>query len=241
MEMQESRKAEALILGVAICIGLIFLGYFFSTGIVKIKQLDRTVVVKGLAEREVPADIAIWPITYNVADNDLISLFEKIETQNTMVMRFLKSNGFSDQEISVSAPSIIDKQAQSYANSDRIRFRYSGRSTITVYTKKVDLVRKTMKKLVELGRQGIVIKGEDYDNKTEFLFTRLNEIKPAMIEEATKKAREVALKFAKDSNSKLGKIKRARQGQFSIRDRDMNTPFIKKVRVVSTLEYYLVD
>lgn len=109
---------------------------------------DRTVVVKGLAEHEVPADIAIWPITYNVADNDLISLFGKIETQNTVVMRFLKSNGFSDQEISVSAPSIIDKQAQSYANSDRIRFRYSGRSTITVYSKKVDLVGKTMKKLV---------------------------------------------------------------------------------------------
>ncbi len=239
--MNGSRKAEALILGVSICVGLIFLGYFISTGIVKIKKLDRTVVVKGLAEREVPADIAIWPIKFNVADNDLTNLFQRIETQNRMVVEFLKENGFTDDEISISAPSIVDKQAQSYSNSSGIRFRYSGSSTVTVYTKKVDQVRKTMKKLVDLGRKGIVISGNNFDTKTEFLFTRLNEIKPAMIEEATKKAREVALKFAKDSHSKLGKIKRARQGQFSIRDRDMNTPFIKKVRVVSTLEYYLVD
>ncbi len=239
--MKESRNTEALILGVSICVGLIFLGYFFSTGILKIKKLDRTVVVKGLAEKEVPADIAIWPIVFNVADNDLTALFQKIETQNNQVVAFLKSNGFTDKEISISAPSITDKQAQSYSNSNRIRFRYLGKSTVTVYSRQVRRVRDTMKKLIELGRKGIAIRGDDYDSKTEFLFTKLNEIKPAMIEEATKKAREVALKFAKDSDSKLGKIKRARQGQFSIRDRDLNTPFIKKVRVVSTLEYYLVD
>ncbi len=239
--MKESRNTEALILGAFICIGLIFLGYFLSTGVVKIKKLDRTVVVKGLAEREVPADVAIWPITFDVTDNDLTALFQRIENQYAQVVAFLKKNGFSDKEISISAPSITDKQAQSYSSSDRIRFRYLGRATVTVYTKKVDRVRETMKKLIDLGRHGIVISGQSYESKTEFLFTRLNEIKPAMIEEATRKAREVALKFARDSNSKLGKIKRARQGQFSIRNRDLNTPFIKKVRVVSTLEYYLVD
>ena len=239
--MKESRNTEALILGAFICIGLIFLGYFLSTGVVKIKKLDRTVVVKGLAEREVPADVAIWPITFDVTDNDLTALFQRIENQYAQVVAFLKKNGFSEKEISISAPSIADKQAQSYSSSDRIRFRYLGRATVTVYTKKVDRVRETMKKLIDLGRHGIVISGQSYESKTEFLFTRLNEIKPAMIEEATKKARGVALKFAKDSNSKLGKIKRARQGQFSIRNRDLNTPFIKKVRVVSTLEYYLVD
>ena len=239
--MKESRNTEALILGAFICIGLIFLGYFLSTGVVKIKKLDRTVVVKGLAEREVPADVAIWPITFDVTDNDLTALFQRIEDQYSQVVAFLKKNGFSEKEISISAPSITDKQAQSYSSSDRIRFRYLGRATVTVYTKKVDRVRETMKKLIDLGRHGIVISGQSYESKTEFLFTRLNEIKPAMIEEATRKAREVALKFARDSNSKLGKIKRARQGQFSIRNRDLNTPFIKKVRVVSTLEYYLVD
>jgi hypothetical protein len=98
-----------------------------------------------------------------------------------------------------------------------------------------------MKKVVELGKQGIAISGQDYQNRSEFLFTDLNRIKPEMIEEATKNARKSATKFAKDSNSKLGKIKKASQGQFSIRNRDSSTPHIKKVRVVSTIEYYLSD
>ena len=98
-----------------------------------------------------------------------------------------------------------------------------------------------MKKVVELVKEGIAISGQDYKNKTEFLFTDLNKIKPAMIEEATKNAREVARKFAKDSGSRLGKIKNASQGQFSINDRDTSTQYIKKVRVVSTIKYYLSD
>jgi hypothetical protein len=98
-----------------------------------------------------------------------------------------------------------------------------------------------MEKLFELGKQGIAITGEDYQSKTVFLYTKLNEIKPAMIEEATQNARAVAEKFAQDSKSRLGKIRSASQGQFSIDDRDSNTPYIKKVRVVSTLEYYLSD
>ena len=98
-----------------------------------------------------------------------------------------------------------------------------------------------MNKLIELGKKGIIFTGGRYQNTVEYLFTRLNEIKPIMVEEATTKAREVAEKFAKDSNSKLGKIKKARQGQFSINSRDKNNPHIKKVRVVSTIEYYLSD
>jgi hypothetical protein len=95
--------------------------------------------------------------------------------------------------------------------------------------------------LPELGKKGIVITGGNYQNQTEYLFTRLNDVKPEMIEEATRKAREVAVKFAADSNSTLGKIKQASQGQFSIKPRDKNNPHIKKVRVVSTVVYYLSD
>jgi hypothetical protein len=98
-----------------------------------------------------------------------------------------------------------------------------------------------MKRLVDLGKQGVAISGQDYEYKTTFLFTGLNELKPAMVEEATRNAREVAIKFAQDSQSTLGKIRRASQGQFTIEDRDANTPYIKKVRVVSTVEYYLSD
>jgi len=110
-----------------------------------------------------------------------------------------------------------------------------------VYSKKVEPVRKLINRLSELGKRGIVITGGDYRASTEYIFTRLNEVKPGMIQEATKKAREVAETFAEDSNSELGKIKSANQGTFTISDRDKNNPHIKIVRVVSTVEYYLAD
>lgn len=239
--MNSKRISEAIILGAFLCAGLVILGALISSSVVKIKSLDRTVTVKGLSEREVPANIAIWPIKFSEADNNLSNLYSVLQKNSEIIIEFLKKNGFTDDDISISAIAVIDRQAQGYGDMNKIKFRYSANSTISVYSKKVDTVRNTMKKLVELGKQGIAIVGQDYETKTQFLFTNLNEIKPEMIEEATKNARKVALKFAKDSNSKLGKIKKARQGQFSINDRDSNTPHIKKVRVVSTLEYYLSD
>ena len=239
--MQSKRVIEAVVLGAFLCAGLVSVGFLISNGALKIKSMDRTVTVKGLSEREIPANIAIWPIRFSEADNDLTRLYSVIQEKTDIIVEFLKTNGFGEDEISISQPAILDRQAQAYANSDRIKFRYSANSTISVYTGNVDAVRETIKKVVDLGKRGIAIAGQDYQAKTQFLFTKLNDIKPGMIEEATKNAREVAEKFAKDSNSKLGKIKKARQGQFSINDRDSNTPYIKKVRVVSTLEYYLAD
>ncbi len=230
-----------LVLGILICVGLILLGFFISKGIITLRALDRTVVVKGLSEREVPADVAIWPIKYKEVKNDLSELYSTIQEKNSLIMHFLKQSGFKDEEISVSIPSILDRQAQEYRDGAKEEFRYAGSSTITLYTLDVDLTKKTMNDLVELGKRGIAISGQDYETKTEFLFTKLNEIKPIMIEEATRNAREVAEKFARDSGSQLGKIKKASQGQFSIDNRDSNTPHIKKVRVVSTIEYYLSD
>jgi uncharacterized protein len=231
----------AFVLGAFVCLGLALLGYSLSRSIVKIKALDRTVTVKGLSEREVPANTAIWPIRFREADNDLNNLLSTVQRKNSIIVEFLKRNGFTEKEIFTSAPAILDRQAQEYVDSEKVKYRYSGSSAITVYTENVDSVGSTMKKLVDLGKQGIAISGEDHQSKTDFLFTKLNEIKPQMIEEATKNAREVAEKFAQDSKSKLGKIKTASQGQFSIDDRDSNTPYIKKIRVVSTVEYYLSD
>ncbi|MBC8524871.1 MAG: SIMPL domain-containing protein, partial [Chlorobium phaeobacteroides] len=118
---------------------------------------------------------------------------------------------------------------------------YAGSSTVNVYTENIEKVRLARGELSDLGAKGVAISGENYQARSEYLYTQLNEVKPAMIEEATSNARAVAEKFAEDSGSRLGKIKRASQGQFSIMDRDSNTPYMKKVRVVSTLEYYLVD
>lgn len=231
---------EAFIMGLFVCIGLSVLGFSLYTGIVYFKTIDRTVAVKGLSEREVPADIAIWPIKFSEAGNDLNELYGAIQSKTGIIVGFLKQKGFSDDEITVSAPAITDKQTEG-SGTEAYKYRYTGKAVITVYSKKVDAVRKAAQGLVELGQQGIVLAGEDYASKTEFLFTRLNELKPAMIEEATRNAREVAVKFAKDSESRLGKIKNASQGQFSIEDRDSTTTFIKKVRVVATVEYYLSD
>ncbi|MGA8018859.1 MAG: SIMPL domain-containing protein [Desulfobacterales bacterium] len=232
---------SAILLGGFVCIGLMALGYQISKGIIHIKSLDRTVTVKGLSEREVPADIAIWPITFQEAGNDLNDLFSSIQQKNALVVDYLKNLGFKAEEISVSPPGILDKQAAGYSGSDTFKFRYSGDSTITVYSENVGSIRKAMNRLVDLGKKGIAFARQGYQTQTEFIFTKLNDIKPEMIEEATKNARGVAEKFARDSNSTLGKIKRASQGQFSIGNRDNNTPYIKKVRVVSTIEYYLSD
>jgi hypothetical protein len=232
---------SAILLGGFVCIGLMALGYQISKGIIHIKSLDRTVTVKGLSEREVPADIAIWPITFQEAGNDLNGLFSSIQLKNALVVDYLQNLGVKTEEISVSPPGILDKQAAGYSGSDTFKFRYSGDSTITVYSENVGNIREAMNRLVELGKQGIAFARQGYQTQTEFIFTKLNDLKPEMIEEATKNAREVAEKFARDSNSTLGKIKRASQGQFSIVNRDNNTPYIKKVRVVSTIEYYLSD
>ena len=237
----KSNTGAGMMLGVLTFLGLLGLGYQLADGFLQAKALERTVTVKGLSEREVPADIAIWPIKYNQADNDLVALYAAIERYNDLVVNFLKQHGFSDTEISVSVPAIVDRQAQAYGGEQNVRFRYAATSGITVYSTNVERVRATMNDMVELGKQGLAIAGQDYDARTQFLFTGLNALKPGMIEEATRNAREVATKFAQDSASTLGKIKTASQGQFSIEDRDSNTPHIKKVRVVSTVEYYLSD
>ena len=239
--MNERNIISAVLLGTLLCVGLATMGLLLSEGIIKFRDMERVVSVKGLSERDMPADVAIWPIRFSEVSNDLSELYGSLESKNDKVNNFLRQQGFKVDEISVSVPAIQDRQAQGFSEEQVRNGRYAGTSTLTVYSNDIEMVRKAMSNLAQLGQNGIAISGQDYDVKTQFLFTKLNEIKPAMIEEATHNAREVAEKFAHDSGSKLGKIKRASQGQFSIDDRDSNTPYIKKVRIVSTVEYYLVD
>ncbi|WP_028581739.1 SIMPL domain-containing protein [Desulfogranum japonicum] len=231
----------ASILGISIVLGAIALGSFFTNGIVAFKEYDRTVVVKGLAEREVPANIVIWPVSYSVAENDIASLYTKMEGNAQKITQYLLDHGLSKEEITNNVPTVTDKLAQQYSNNGAVDYRFTASQTITVYSEKVEVVRKLMSSVSELGKMGIVLAGGGYDKKPDYVFTGLNDLKPEMIEEATKKARQVAEKFAADSESRLGTIKRASQGQFSIRNRDSSTAHIKQVRVVSTIEYYLVN
>jgi len=239
--MQNNSKASAFILGVFLFLSLVAFGYIVSNTAIEFKEYERTVTVKGLSEREYDADVVIWPIQFLVASNDIEELYGSVEATTLKIKDFLEMNGISASEISLSSPAITDKSAQQYDNNTKAEFRYRALQTVIVYSSKIEAVREIMGKLSELGRTGIVFTVGNYQSQTDYLFTRLNEIKPGMIEEATRKAREVALKFAVDSESSLGKIKRASQGQFSINPRDNNSPHIKKVRVVSTVEYYLSD
>ncbi len=225
--------------GLFIMIGLIFLGLMLPKAVSDFRSFDRTVAVKGLCEREVKADKVIWPLVFKVVGNDIQTVYSDINRNNAIIMDFLVKGGISPEEITVSVPTISDKYAQEYGNNDRT-FRYLSTNVVTVCTADVDKVLELMNRQTELLKQGIVIGSENaWSNPVEFKFEGLNEIKPSMIEEATKNAREAAKKFAKDSGSRLGKIKNASQGTFSIENRDSNTPYIKKVRVVSSVTYYL--
>lgn len=230
----EHWKTEAII----VAIGMAVLGGQIKQGINKFVEKDRVVTVKGLAEMEVPADKVTWPLVYKEVGNDLITLYDKIKTTNQTIVDFLKGKGIDEDEISINAPEIIDMQAERY-NSNPVPFRYNVTTVITVTSNKVGRVRELISEQGELLKQGVAITGGDYRYNIEYDFTGLNNIKPLMIEEATKNARESAMKFAKDSDSKLGKIKRANQGQFTIGNRDANTPYIKHVRVVTTIDYSL--
>lgn len=239
--MTTTRTREAAVLAVGIVAGLALLGWLLGGSLIRFKEFERTVRVKGLAEREVPADVAIWPVTFTGADNDLGGLYEGLGAGAAKVVAFLEGQGFTADEITVAPPTVADKLAQQWGGGGNVGLRYTATQTVTVYTERVGAVRAALGDLAELGAQGVVLSGGNYETRTRFVFTGLNELKPDMVEEATRNAREVASKFAADSDSRLGKIKRAQQGIFSIEDRDANTPHIKKVRVVSTVEYYLAD
>ena len=238
---QGNNTAAAATLGVFLLAGLLGLGFLARDAVLNLRALDRSVVVKGLAEREVPADVAIWPIRFSEAGNELTELYDNVARKSELVRAFLEQHGFASDEISVATPAVFDKQAQNYNTQSPAPFRYTASVVITLYSTDTERVRDAMAKVIELGKQGIALEGQEHRSQTQYLFTGLNDLKPAMIEEATRNARLVAEKFARDSTSQLGKIKTARQGQFSIVDRDSNTPHIKKVRVVSTVEYYLTD
>ena len=239
MDNRFKYMGEALILA----IGLFLTGGAIRSGIIKFKEMDRTVTAKGLCEKEVKANKATWPLKFKELGNDPAELYDRIEKNTQTIVAFLKENGLSDEEISLAPPAMVDQQANMSYSNEEVRFRYKANCVVTVVSKNVDLIRKIVSKQAALMRRGITIVSNEYDEGSlvSYEFTGLNEIKPEMIAEATKNARKTAEQFATDSNSELGKIRTADQGQFSIEDRDSNTPWLKNIRVVTTVVYYLED
>ncbi len=232
----DMKLLQAAILAVSIA----FLGLCIKWGIDDFANKDRNVTVKGLAEKEVEADKVTWPIPTKELGNDLPELYQRINTTTAKVKAFLKQHGIKDDEINVNAPVVIDLNADQYSNNNR-GFRYNITSTITVTSQNVKLVRSIMAKQGELLKQGVAVLDGGYENRITYEYVGFKKMKPQMMQEAIKNAEATAQEFATNSNSKLNKITRADQGQFSIDDRDANTPYIKKVRVVTTITYSLKD
>lgn len=233
------RVLPSIILAAGFIGGVALVGNQIGAGMKDFLNKDRIVTVKGLSEQEVKANHVIWPLSFNEMGNDLASVYDNLEQKQTLVLDFLKKGGIDPAEISLAAPKVRDNLADNF-NANAPRFRYVITQVLTISTDKVDIVRKLTEAQRELLKAGVALTS-DYSYMTNYSFTDLNKIKPKMIEDATKNAKAAAQKFADDSGSKLGKIRRANQGVFSITDRDENTPFIKNVRVVTTVEYFLND
>lgn len=230
---------EKIAAAVIVAMGMMGMGGALRSGIIQFKDMDRSVTVKGLSEREVMADKVTWSLMYKELGNDPTEMYNLLEQKNGKVVAFLKAYGIKSENISINPPQIVDRQADNYGN-EIMNYRYKATSVITVTSSEVEKVRGLLSKQSELMKQGIALVSSEYgDNSVAYEFTGLNNIKPEMIEEATKNARTTAQKFADDSDSELGEIRSAQQGQFSIEDRDANTPYIKKLRVVNTIEYSL--
>ena len=233
-------KNKQVIAAALIAVGIVILGLCIRSAFGSLSDSQRVVTVKGLAEREVKADKVIWPIVFKELGDNLPALYATVAEKNKIVEKMLIESGITADEITTSVQ-VNDIQADAY-NAERSVYRYRMLSIVTVNTTKVETVLQLLKRQSELIEQGVAVTVGDYSTPSiQFDFTGLNDIKPDMIKEATQNARAAAEQFAADSESNLGKIKTAYQGQFTIDDRDQTTPYIKNVRVVTTIQYMLED
>lgn len=218
-----------------VALGLALAGMFVYLGFRTYAAKDRSVVVKGLSTRDVQADYAVWPMSFTVHGNDLPTAYKDINTVTEIVKRFLMDKGFAEFDLRVGSTSVQDMW-NNYYGDRRPDYRYSLDRTIVVSTADVSRVVASQGCQSELLSRGIIVNSQDWN--LDYQFNGLTELKPQMIEEATKNARTVAQKFADDANCSLGSIRSAHQGQFSV-ESDQYQPWIKHVRVVTTIDYYL--
>ena len=236
-----------LIPSAVLALGIAVAGWFAGNGFVEARSAERYVTVKGLAEREVQADLALWPMQYVVADDDLGRAQSRMVEATTKVQEFLARHGFAAEEVELQDMSVADTRANRYGGPPA-PFRYVVSSTLMVRTADPGRLFAASQKVGELIDAGVVLSSDGpWAGGPTYVFNGLNELKPAMIAEATASAREAAEQFARDSGSDLGPIRRANQGLFVVLPRDQ-APGVqeqrqraKVVRVVTTVEYLLKD
>ena len=227
-------KNNFYFLGICLVIASIVISLGFSS----INPKEASVSVRGLAQREVNADLAVWQLSFGLGDNNLENLQKSIKEKSESVSLYLKDKGLDERDFSVLSPSITNNLLDPYINQEKMQYIYIAKLNFLIRTDKISAVKKAHEGLLELVDKGIAIK-QDYENKINYEFTKLNDIKPEMIALATKNARKAAEQFAKDSNSNLGKIKHATQGLFSIENAATGLEERKIVRVVTQIQYLL--
>lgn len=241
----------ALVLGICLLIGLAAAGYFIGKGGLRFKSDSRTVSVKGLVEKEVKAEQAVWSLNLRYASNDLKDAHAKISADREATIAFLHGKGFKDEEIERQPTRTIDKAAREYGQQQGIdRNRYVVTTSVVVKTKNVDQVHTALGTTEELLKSGVVLDGER-DGGTanpRYIISSFNTLRPQLLAEATKNARTTAQQFAADSGAKVGRIRAANQGMIQIFGSDGNdesgpysptSTITKKIRVVSTFEFDL--
>ncbi len=230
------KKFMGIIPALLIAAAIVVLGFCLKAGFNSLAFKDREVGVKGLAEKVVKADEASWSMSYTLTGDELTSLYDQTTGTTKIITDFIKSSKIPETDITIGTPSVYDARADRYG-SDKINYNYSLTVTVYVSTKQVDAVYAMCQAQGSLLSKGVPFT----DTNVSYTYNGLNSIKPEMIAEATKNAREAADRFAADSQSVLGKIKSASQGQFEIDDIPADKPYMKKVRVVSSIVYYLED
>jgi len=238
------------IIAVALIVSFGLNALLIGRALQRFKMEDRSVSVKGLSEREVKADLVVWNVQTRVVYDNLMEGSNKIEEAKNKIVDFLIQNQIQKEDIITEGISVIDKRANQYDNNQQMNSpRYLISQMIQIRSNNVDLVQKVSRMTGELLQAGVVISNNEYGNPIQFYFTKLNDIKPEMISEATQKAREAALKFANENDANLGRLKKANQGLFTIVDRTASlssgeggyasstVDMYKNVRVVISTEY----
>jgi hypothetical protein len=226
-----ARLCSALV----IALGLAASGYFVGQGISERNTGRRIISVKGLSEREVPASVATWTIGYSANGNELGEINKKLADSTKAVIAFLKDAGFAEPDMAVQPPSLHDASMDPREKDvPPPPERYEASQSVLLRTAKVDLIKPALASASNLMVSGVLLSGKSEPN---YIFNQVNEIKPGMIQEATKNARIAAEQFSRDSQTSLGKLRNASQGWFQVENRDAATPERKIVRVVVDVQY----
>jgi uncharacterized protein len=249
-EKNRSIILASLLVGICLLVGLSAGGYFIGKGCTRFKSDTRTVTVKGLVEKVVRADQAVWVLRFIKASEDLKDAHTRISSDRDTAFAFLKKHGFKDEEIRLQPTRTIDKLAREFGQSQGTeKFRYIVTSSLVVTTNNIDLVTKALGATEELLKNGVVLDGQqDNSANPRYVITKFNELRPQLLADATKNARLTAQQFASDSGARVGAIRSANQGTIQIFGSDGNdesAPYSptstpeKKIRVVSTFEFEL--